>query len=130
MSAPVRWDDVTASTNETAMRLAPRAQPAWTLVAARHQTAGAAASVDRGSTGPAAPCSARRAASVSRRIASGSSRSRRAPSMADAADGAVGLPVRCKWPNDLVVDASKVGGILVESDVSEGAVRHVVVGSG
>ena len=34
LSAPVRWDDVTSSTNETAMRLASEGAPAWTLLAA------------------------------------------------------------------------------------------------
>ena len=40
LSAPVRWDDVTESTNATALVLAAEGAPSWTLVAASHQTAG------------------------------------------------------------------------------------------
>jgi BirA family biotin operon repressor/biotin-[acetyl-CoA-carboxylase] ligase len=40
LSAPVRWDDVTASTNATALALAADGCPTWTLVGAGHQTAG------------------------------------------------------------------------------------------
>ena len=51
-------------------------------------------------------------------------------SMAEAASKLSGRHVRCKWPNDLVVDDGKVGGVLAESEVSAGVVRHVVVGVG
>ena len=40
LSAPVRWDDATGSTNATALAMAAEGTPAWTLVAAGHQTAG------------------------------------------------------------------------------------------
>ena len=50
--------------------------------------------------------------------------------MAEAARALSGLDVRCAWPNDLFVDDSKVGGVLAESEVVEGIVRHVVVGVG
>ncbi|MGH3114530.1 MAG: hypothetical protein ACRDOP_13800, partial [Gaiellaceae bacterium] len=40
LSAPVRWDDVTESTNATALVLAAEGAPSWTLVAASHQTSG------------------------------------------------------------------------------------------
>jgi BirA family biotin operon repressor/biotin-[acetyl-CoA-carboxylase] ligase len=50
--------------------------------------------------------------------------------MAEAASERSRLDVWCKWPNDLVVGGEKVGGILAESEVSEGTVRHVVVGVG
>jgi len=51
--------------------------------------------------------------------------------MAQAIRATTGRRVTCKWPNDLLLrDGSKVGGILLESNVSDGAVRYVVVGVG
>ena len=40
LTAPVRWDEVTESTNATALAMAAAGTPEWTLVAAGHQTAG------------------------------------------------------------------------------------------
>ena len=40
LSAPVRFEEVTRSTQETASRLAEDGAPEWTLVAAGHQTEG------------------------------------------------------------------------------------------
>ena len=40
LRAPVRWEEVTGSTNATAYALAMDGAPEWTLVAAGHQTAG------------------------------------------------------------------------------------------
>jgi BirA family biotin operon repressor/biotin-[acetyl-CoA-carboxylase] ligase len=51
-------------------------------------------------------------------------------SIAEAATDLSGVKVRCKWPNDLVAGERKVGGVLAESEVADGAVRHVVVGVG
>jgi BirA family transcriptional regulator, biotin operon repressor / biotin---[acetyl-CoA-carboxylase] ligase len=50
--------------------------------------------------------------------------------MAEAIAGTAGLDAHCKWPNDLLVGEAKVGGILAESDVEGGTVRHVVLGVG
>ena len=49
--------------------------------------------------------------------------------MAVADPRASGRDVRCKWPNDLLVGDSKVGGILGEVVVTTG-IGHVVVGIG
>ena len=49
---------------------------------------------------------------------------------AEAATDATGLEVRCKWPNDLLLDERKVGGVLAESSVEGDEVRWVVIGSG
>jgi BirA family biotin operon repressor/biotin-[acetyl-CoA-carboxylase] ligase len=129
--APVRWDDVTTSTNDTAMALATDGAPAWTLVAAGHQTRGRGR---RGRSwedrpGRALLCSVvlrpalepERLGLVS--IAAGTA-------MAEAASAISGLDVRCAWPNDLFLGDSKVGGVLAESDVTGDLVRHVVVGVG
>jgi BirA family biotin operon repressor/biotin-[acetyl-CoA-carboxylase] ligase len=131
LSAPVRWDDETASTNETALALAVEGTPEWTLAAAGHQTAG------RGRHGRAwldRPASALLFSLVLRpaweparvglvSLAAGAA-------MAAAASEASGVEIRCKWPNDLLAGASKVGGILGEAQVSASGIAHVVVGIG
>ena len=131
LDAPVRWDDVTSSTNATALTLAADGAPAWTLVAAGHQTAGRGRQgrvwIDR--PGSALMFSVilrpreepERVGLVS--LAAGAA-------MAEAASVSSGLEVRCKWPNDLMVDASKVGGILGEAEIAGGRIRYVVVGIG
>jgi BirA family biotin operon repressor/biotin-[acetyl-CoA-carboxylase] ligase len=131
LAAPVRWDEMTDSTNATALAMAAEGTPAWTLVAAGHQTAGRGRLgrvwIDR--PGKALMCSVvlrpawdpERLGLVS--LAAG-------VAMARAASDASGLDVRCKWPNDLMVADAKVGGVLAESEVAEGRVRHVVVGAG
>lgn len=131
LSAPVRWDEVTESTNTTALAMAAAGAPEWTLVAAGHQTAGRGregrAWVDR--PGAALMCSLVLRPSVTpdrlglMSLAAG-------VAMAEAASGASGKAVRCKWPNDLLVGESKVGGILGEAEIIEGRIRHVVVGVG
>jgi hypothetical protein len=40
LAAPVRADEVTGSTNATALAMAEEGAPEWTLVSAAHQTAG------------------------------------------------------------------------------------------
>jgi BirA family biotin operon repressor/biotin-[acetyl-CoA-carboxylase] ligase len=131
LSAPVRWDEVTESTNATALAMAVERTPEWTLVAAGHQTAG------RGRAGREwwdRPGSALLFSIVLRpaweptmvglvSLAAGAA-------MAGVASEASGVEVRCKWPNDLLVGASKVGGILGESQVSADRIAHVVVGVG
>lgn len=41
-----------------------------------------------------------------------------------------GLDPRVKWPNDLVADDRKFGGVLAEAAWEEGAPRYLVVGAG
>lgn len=48
----------------------------------------------------------------------------------DAARQVAGLTVQVKWPNDLVIDGRKVGGILTELGAEGKALTHVVVGLG
>jgi BirA family biotin operon repressor/biotin-[acetyl-CoA-carboxylase] ligase len=40
------------------------------------------------------------------------------------------VPVRLKWPNDLVLTGKKLGGLLIESHLEEGTIRDVVIGLG
>jgi BirA family transcriptional regulator, biotin operon repressor / biotin---[acetyl-CoA-carboxylase] ligase len=125
VTAPVRSDEVTPSTNATAQEMAEAGEPEWTLVAAGHQTEG------RGRLGRAwsdVPDAALLFSFVLR------------PDLPPARPGLLSLlagatttgrRVACKWPNDLLLhDGPKVGGILLESSVADGAVRYVVVGIG
>lgn len=41
-----------------------------------------------------------------------------------------GVPVRLKWPNDLVCAGKKLGGILTETRLSHGCIAQAVVGVG
>jgi BirA family transcriptional regulator, biotin operon repressor / biotin---[acetyl-CoA-carboxylase] ligase len=131
LNAPVRWDDETGSTNATAAAMASDGSPAWTLVAAGHQTAGRGrhgrAWVDR--PGSALLCSlvlrpAMDPAAVGLvSLAAGAA-------MAEAASELSDRAVRCTWPNDLLVEGAKVGGILGETAIRAGRLDHVVVGVG
>ena len=40
------------------------------------------------------------------------------------------LPARLKWPNDILVHAKKVSGLLLESAIHNGRVKHLVLGIG
>lgn len=41
-----------------------------------------------------------------------------------------GLPIRIKWPNDLMLEGRKLGGILTELSAETDGVKHVIVGIG
>jgi BirA family transcriptional regulator, biotin operon repressor / biotin---[acetyl-CoA-carboxylase] ligase len=43
---------------------------------------------------------------------------------------ATSLEVGIKWPNDLLIDGKKIGGILLEASVENGSLRHVIAGIG
>src|SRR5690348_6233842 len=47
-----------------------------------------------------------------------------------ALEEATGLSVRLKWPNDLVIGNSKLGGILLESKTQGDSVLFVILGIG
>lgn len=129
--APVRAEEVTASTNATALELARAGTPEWTLVSAAHQTEG------RGRLGrmwsdqpdasllfslvlrPALPPA--RAGLLS--LLAGAC-------LAAATRDTTGRDVACKWPNDLLLGDEKVGGILLESAVVNDLLRYVAVGIG
>ncbi len=53
-----------------------------------------------------------------------------AVAVADALLSATGLPVRIKWPNDILVHGKKLAGILTEISTEMDAVDFVVVGLG
>jgi BirA family biotin operon repressor/biotin-[acetyl-CoA-carboxylase] ligase len=130
VEAPVRFDEVTGSTNLTALRLAAEGAPEWTLVAAAHQTEGRGrlGREWRDEPGQALMFSLvlrpdlapERAGLIT--LLSGAC-------MATAARE-LGAPVRCKWPNDLMVGGKKAGGILAESVVAGDRFEHLVLGLG
>ncbi len=131
LTAPVRWDEVTDSTNATASAMALEGTPAWTLVAAGHQTAGRGRHGRswRDRPGSALLCSVVLRPAWEPAVAGLVSLAAGA-AMAEAASELSGREIRCKWPNDLMAGESKVGGILGEVAVEAGRIAHVVVGIG
>jgi BirA family biotin operon repressor/biotin-[acetyl-CoA-carboxylase] ligase len=132
VTAPVRSAEVTPSTNATALEMAEAGDPEWTLVAAGHQTEGRGR---LGRTWADVPDGALLFSYVLRPdlppARTGLLSLLAAATMAQAIRATTGRRVTCKWPNDLLLhDGSKVGGILSESSVADGAVRYVVVGVG
>jgi BirA family biotin operon repressor/biotin-[acetyl-CoA-carboxylase] ligase len=131
VSAPVRAEEVTGSTNGLALALASEGAPEWTLVSAAHQTEG------RGRQGRTWEDVVSGALLFSfvlrptiRPTEAGSLALLAGASIAEAIAEITGEDVRCKWPNDLLLEDAKVGGILLEAGVDDGALRHVVVGVG
>jgi BirA family biotin operon repressor/biotin-[acetyl-CoA-carboxylase] ligase len=132
IAAPVRWDEVTGSTNATALDLAGSGAPEWTLVSAGHQTEG------HGRLGRSWRDTPGQALMFSVVLRPDIAPDRAGllcllagAVMAEAASEASGTSIRCKWPNDLLAaDGGKVAGILLESVVRDSVLRHVVMGLG
>ncbi|HJY31262.1 MAG TPA: biotin--[acetyl-CoA-carboxylase] ligase, partial [Actinomycetota bacterium] len=131
LRAPVRFDEVTASTQATALELAATGTPEWTLVAAGHQTQG------RGRLGRTWLDGPGRALMFSFVLrpeldpASGGLLTLLAgTAMAQACFELADQRAACKWPNDLLVAGRKAGGILAESRIEGGRFDHVVIGVG
>lgn len=131
VTAPVRADEVTGSTNATAMELAEDGAPQWTLVAAAHQTDGRGR---LGRTWEDEPGGALLFSFVLRPTLpparAGLLSLLAGAAMARAIRDVTGARVACKWPNDLLLHERKVGGVLLESAVAHGRPAHVVVGIG
>jgi BirA family biotin operon repressor/biotin-[acetyl-CoA-carboxylase] ligase len=128
--APVRFDEVTGSTQVTALELAEAGAPEWTLVGAGHQTEG------RGRAGRVwldEPGALLFSLVLRPRIPpeqGGLLTLLAGAAMASALGRVTGAEVRCKWPNDLLVGEAKVGGILAGSLAREAELSHVVLGIG
>jgi BirA family transcriptional regulator, biotin operon repressor / biotin---[acetyl-CoA-carboxylase] ligase len=41
-----------------------------------------------------------------------------------------GIPVEIKWPNDLILDKLKLGGILTETKINQGKITQAIIGVG
>jgi BirA family biotin operon repressor/biotin-[acetyl-CoA-carboxylase] ligase len=129
--APVRFDEVTGSTQATAVELAAEGAPEWTLVGAGHQTHGRGR-LDRSWSDD--PGGALLFSLVLRpdlppeqggllSLLAGSS-------IAAACRRVADKRAACKWPNDLLVDGRKAGGILAESSIARNRFEYVVLGVG
>lgn len=131
ISAPVRFEEVTRSTQETALRMAAEGAPQWTLVAAGHQTRG------RGRLGRVWQDEPGRALMFSVVLRPDLQPERgglltllAGVAMAHAGTAVSGQRVACRWPNDVLVEERKAGGILAESLVFGDRFEHVVLGIG
>lgn len=107
--------DVVESTNDVALELLRSGAAHGTVVTAREQRAGRGR---RGRTWWSPPGNFY--ASVVVRPASGAPAGQLSFVAAVAAAAAIGadVPVRFKWPNDLLIDRRKVGGILIEAEAA------------
>jgi BirA family transcriptional regulator, biotin operon repressor / biotin---[acetyl-CoA-carboxylase] ligase len=131
LSAPVRFEEVTRSTQETAARLAEDGAPEWTLVAAGHQTDG------RGRLGRSwedEPGSALLFSIVLRPSLlpelGGLLSLLAGAAMAEACEEVADQRAACKWPNDVLVAGRKAGGILAESRLTGDRFEFVTLGVG
>lgn len=131
LQAPVRYDEVTGSTQATALEMASAGSPEWTLVAAGHQTSG------RGRFGRSWSDEPGRALMFSMVLrpeldprAGGLLTLLAGTAMAEACHEVTGQRVSCKWPNDVLVNGRKAAGILAESRIADGRFEHVVLGVG
>ena len=128
---PVRYLDVTDSTNEQALRWLNEGAPEGALVVTDRQTAGRGR---RGRTWEAESGDALLFSLVLR--PSGPSTvlelltTTAGVACAEAIESICGLKATLKWPNDVTVDSRKLAGILVESRLRGGVVEGVIVGIG
>ena len=131
LTGPVHHFDEVASTNDLAKELAAQGAPEGTLVVAEAQTGG------RGRLGrqwespagtglyvslllrPPLPPTEMPQITLTTAVA-----------VARAVTRVTGVAPGIKWPNDLLLDDRKLGGILTEMETESEQIRHVVVGLG
>jgi BirA family transcriptional regulator, biotin operon repressor / biotin---[acetyl-CoA-carboxylase] ligase len=120
------------STNTTALELASAGAPEWTLVATGRQTEGRGRIGRRWETPPSGgltfsfvlrPDGPPAATSILSLLAGYAL-------VSACGDQGFGAGVWCKWPNDVVLGALKVGGILTEARVTDDQIDHVAIGVG
>lgn len=122
----IRWLDECDSTNQVALDLARDGAPNGVVIVADHQTAG------RGRLGRSwqAPAGASLLVSIVFRPAPSQATMAVGVAAAEACHEVAGVDVQLKWPNDLLLEGRKLGGILAESIVSGSTLDVVVVGLG
>src|SRR5688500_9752782 len=108
--ADIRWFAELDSTNRLAAALARAGAPDGVVVGADHQTAGRGR---RGRTWDSRP-GASLLVSVVLRPAPALVTLAAGVAAAEACEAVAGVAVELKWPNDLLVDGAKLGGILSE----------------
>ena len=130
-AAPAQWDETTGSTNVTARARAEAGDPEWTLVAAGHQVDGQGR---LGRSWEDRPGAALLFSVVLRPMIdppdAGLLPVLAGAAMAEVTKAVTGAEIRCKWPNDLLSEEGKVGGVLMESAVVGGRLRYAILGAG
>jgi BirA family biotin operon repressor/biotin-[acetyl-CoA-carboxylase] ligase len=128
---PIYLFQQVGSTNDEARRLADGGAPEGLLVAAEAQTAG------RGRAGRQwlTPAGAALAFSLVLRPTVTPAQAARLPMLAgvavcEAVEAVAGLPAVLKWPNDVLVNGKKVGGILVETELLGERLEYAILGIG
>ncbi|MGI9022171.1 MAG: biotin--[acetyl-CoA-carboxylase] ligase [Acidimicrobiales bacterium] len=132
---PTRFTDIRRhvevdSTNRVALDLARSGAPEGVVVVADHQTAGRCR---RGRTWEAPPGSSLMVSVVLHLLDSEPELAPMAGALAaaDACADVAGFAPDLKWPNDLVVDGRKLGGVLAERvPAGEGGPEAIVLGLG
>ena len=131
LQAPVRFEEVTPSTQATALALAEDGAPEWTLVAANHQTHG------RGRLGRSWDDVAGSSLLFSMilrpalGVADGGALALLAGlALAETIDKVADQRAACKWPNDVLVGGRKAAGILAGSATAGESLSYVVLGIG
>jgi BirA family transcriptional regulator, biotin operon repressor / biotin---[acetyl-CoA-carboxylase] ligase len=131
IEAPARFVEATGSTNSDLMAQGAVGAPAWTVLVAGHQEAG------RGRLGREWHSSPGQSLLVSVLLRPQLPPDRApllslaaAVAASQACRRAVALDVRCRWPNDLMAGEKKLGGVLPEASVRNGALEFVVIGLG
>jgi BirA family biotin operon repressor/biotin-[acetyl-CoA-carboxylase] ligase len=128
---PVYLFEQIGSTNDEARRLAEGGAPEGLLVAAETQTAGRG----RGGRRWLTPAGTALAFSLVLRPALPADQAGRLTmlagiAMCEAIEVVAGLRARLKWPNDLLVNGRKAGGILVESGLLGDRLEYAILGIG
>jgi BirA family biotin operon repressor/biotin-[acetyl-CoA-carboxylase] ligase len=131
LSRNVRFLPECPSTNDFARELAKTGEPEGLLVITDYQTAGRGR-LDRSWRAPAGssllfslllrpPIAPVRALQAAMAVSLG---------VIEGVRSECGLPARLKWPNDILIDGKKVGGILCELGLEGDRLEYIIVGVG
>jgi BirA family transcriptional regulator, biotin operon repressor / biotin---[acetyl-CoA-carboxylase] ligase len=131
IEAPAHFFDVIGSTNDALLGMAEQGAPEWTMVVAGHQDSGRGRLGRSWSSLPGSSLLMSLLVRPSLAPADAALVTLGAGAcMALSCGVASGIEVKCKWPNDLVVDNRKLGGVLVEAKVEGSRLVYAVIGIG